>query len=267
MHPTLNIAVKAARKAGQIINRASLDLSRVNVGVKQQNDFVTEIDRAAEASIIETLRETYPKHSILAEETGLSGSEGSEYQWIIDPLDGTTNFIHGFPQYAVSIAMAHKGVLTHAVVYDPNRNELFTASKGSGAYLNDKRIRVSKRLKLDEALIGTGFPYRSFDHVDAYLGIFKELTRRTAGIRRPGAASLDLAYVACGRLDGFWEFGLSPWDMAAGALLITEAGGLIGDLAGEGNYLNSGNLICGTPKVFGQLLQVIAPYRTGSLLE
>ena len=265
MHPTLNIAVKAALRAGKIINRASLDIGQITVGVKQQSDFVTEVDKAAEATIIETLRETYPKHAILAEESGRSGQEDSEYQWIIDPLDGTTNFIHGFPQYAVSIAMAHKGVLTHAVVYDPGRNELFTASKGAGAFVNDKRIRVSKRVRLDEALIGTGFPYRMFDHVDAYMAIFKEMTRRTAGLRRPGAASLDLAYVASGRLDGFWEMGLSPWDMAAGALLISEAGGLVGDLSGEAGYLTTGNIVCGTPKVFAQLLQVIAPHRKGSL--
>jgi myo-inositol-1(or 4)-monophosphatase len=265
MHPTLNIAIKAARRAGQIINRASLDIGQLTVSVKQQNDFVTEIDKAAEAAIIETLREAYPKHAILAEESGRSGDEDSEYQWIIDPLDGTTNFIHGFPQYAVSIAQTHKGVLAHGVIYDPSRNELFTASKGAGAFLNDKRIRVSKRVKLDDALLGTGFPYRMFDHVDAYLAIFKEMTKRTAGIRRPGAASLDLAYVACGRLDGFWEFGLSPWDMAAGALLISEAGGLVGDLAGESDYLATGNIIAGTPKVFSQILQVIAPHRKGGL--
>jgi myo-inositol-1(or 4)-monophosphatase len=265
MHPTLNIAVKAARRAGQIINRASLDLGQLTVSTKQQNDYVTEVDRAAEAAIIEVLRETYPKHAILAEETGHSGPEDSEYQWIIDPLDGTTNFIHGFPQYAVSIGMAHKGVMTHAVVYDPTRNELFTATKGTGAYLNEKRIRVSKRHRLDEALVGTGFPYRMFEHVDAYLDIFKDMTRKTAGVRRPGAASLDLAYVACGRLDGFWEFGLSPWDMAAGSLLISEAGGLVGDLAGEATYLATGNIIAGTPKIFGQILQVIAPHRTAKL--
>jgi myo-inositol-1(or 4)-monophosphatase len=259
----LNFAIKAARKAGQIINRASLDLGQITVSVKQQSDYVTEVDRAAEAAIISVLREAYPSHAILAEESGSSGD--SEYQWIIDPLDGTTNFIHGFPQYAVSIGLAHKGVLTQAVVYDPTRNELFTASKGAGAFLNDKRIRVSKCTKLSESLIGTGFPYRMFDHADAYMAIFKELTRKSAGLRRPGAASLDLAYVACGRLDGFWEFGLSPWDMAAGALLITEAGGLVGGLAGEPDYLAKGNIIAGTPKVFGQLLQVIGPHRTRAL--
>ena len=192
MHPTLNIAIKAARRAGQIINRASLDVDTLKVGVKQQSDFVTDVDRAAENAIIEVLREAYPHHGILAEESGLAGSDSdAEYQWIIDPLDGTTNFIHGFPQYAVSIGLAHKGVMTQAVVYDPNRNELFTASKGGGAFLNDKRIRVSKRHRLDEALIGTGFPYRVFDHVDSYLAIFKDMAQKTAGMRRPGAAALD----------------------------------------------------------------------------
>ena len=257
----LNIAVKAARRAGQIINRASMDVASLKVSTKQQNDFVTEVDKAAEAAIIDILLDAYPKHAILAEETGNAGTEGSEYQWIIDPLDGTTNFIHGFPQYAVSIALAHRSVISHAVVYDPGRNELFTASKGSGAFLNEKRIRVSKRAKLDEALIGTGFPYRSFEHIDTYLAIFKEMTRRAAGVRRPGAASLDLAYVAAGRLDGFWEFGLSPWDIAGGSLLISEAGGLIGDLTGEPGYLASGDVVAGTPKVFAQILQLIAANR------
>jgi myo-inositol-1(or 4)-monophosphatase len=246
MHPTLNIAIKAARRAGQIINRASLDVDKLKVTVKQQSDYVTEVDRAAENAIIEVLREAYPHHGILAEESGLSDSAAdSEYQWIIDPLDGTTNFIHGMPQYAVSIGLAHKGVMTQAVVYDPNRNELFTASKGGGAFLNDKRIRVSKRVRLDEALIGTGFPYRIFDHIDTYLAIFKELAQKTAGMRRPGAAS--------------------PWDIAAGTLLITEAGGLIGDLAGEADYMKTGNLVGGNPKIFGQLIQLIAPHRSAKL--
>ncbi|MDP1651288.1 MAG: inositol monophosphatase family protein [Rhodocyclaceae bacterium] len=264
MHHMLNTAIKAARRAGSVIGRASLDLGQIKVSVKQQNDFVTEVDRAAEATIIETLHEVYPSHGILAEESGNNEAD-SEFQWIIDPLDGTTNFIHGFPQYAVSIALAHKGVLAHAVVFDPNRNELFTASKGAGAFLNDKRIRVSKCAKLDEALLGTGFPYRMFDHVDAYLAIFKEMSRRCVGVRRPGSASLDLAWLAAGRIDGFWEFGLAPWDMAAGALLIQEAGGLVGDLAGESNYLKTGNIVAGTPKVFNQLLQAIQPHRTPSL--
>jgi myo-inositol-1(or 4)-monophosphatase len=266
MHPTLNIAVKAARRAGQVINRASLDIEKLKIDVKRQSDFVTEVDRAAEAAIIEVLREAYPGHGILAEESGLADTAAdSEYQWIIDPLDGTTNFIHGLPQYAVSIGLAHKGQMTQAVVYDPNRNELFTATRGAGAYLNDKRIRVSKRTRLDEALIGTGFPFRMFDHIEAYLAIFRDVARKTAGMRRPGAASLDLAWVACGRLDGFWELGLSPWDMAAGTLLITEAGGLVGDLSGEAGYMQTGNIVGGNPKVFAQLLQLIAPHRTAAL--
>ena len=264
MHPMLTIAVKAARRAGHIISRASLDLSQLTVSTKQQSDYVTEVDKAAEAAILEVIREAYPNHAILAEESGSLGPE-SEYHWIIDPLDGTTNFIHGFPQYAISIGLAHKGVFQQAVVYDTNRNELFTATKGAGAFLNEKRIRVSKRARLAEALIGTGFPYRSFTHIDAYLEIFRDLTQKTSGLRRPGAASLDLAYVAAGRLDGFFEFGLSPWDMAAGALLISEAGGLIGDLRGEAGYLESGNVVAGTPKIFSQLLQVLAPHLNDQL--
>lgn len=260
MHPALNIAVKAARRAGQVINRASNDLDLIKVSTKQPKDFVTEVDKAAEAAIIEILREAYPDYRILAEESGQSaGRDGqdSEYQWIIDPLDGTTNFIHGMPQYAVSIALAKSGIVEQAVVFDPNRNELFTASKGSGAFLNERRIRVSKRLKLQDSLLGTGFPYRTLDQIDTYLAIFKELAQRTAGMRRPGAASLDLAYVACGRYDGFWEFGLAPWDMAAGALLVAEAGGLVSDMRGDGTYLETGNIIAGTPKVFSPLLKLI----------
>jgi len=254
----LNVAVNAARKAGSIINRASLDLDTLKVTTKSTNDFVTEVDQRAEEAVIETLLTAYPGHGILAEESGRThGAKNSEYVWIIDPLDGTTNFIHGFPQYAISIALARKGVVEQAVVFDPNRNELFTASKGAGAFLNDRRIRVSKRLRLADALIGTGFPYRQFSNVDTYLAIFKELTQKTAGLRRPGAASLDLAYVAAGRLDGFWEFGLSPWDMAAGSLLISEAGGLVSDLSGESDYLTTGNIVAGTPKVFPPLMQIV----------
>ena len=263
MHPALNIAIKAARRASQIINRASLDLDILQVSSKKPNDFVTEVDKAAEAVIIETLREAYPSHGILAEESG--ETPGGEYQWIIDPLDGTTNFIHGFPQYAVSIALAKNGNVEQAVVFDPNRNELFTASKGNGAFLNERRIRVSKRIRLNESLIGTGFPYRSFTHVDAYLGLMKELMEKAAGLRRPGAASLDLAYVACGRYDAFFEFGLAPWDMAAGALLISEAGGLVSDLKGEAAYLQTGNIVAGTPKVFAPLLQMLEHYKTADL--
>ena len=260
--------VKAARRASQIINRAAQDIEHLRITPKKyNNDFVTEVDKAAEAAIIEILRQAYPDYGILAEESGLSGASegGKDYQWIIDPLDGTTNFIHGFPQYAVSIAQTKNGVLEHAVVFDPNANELFTASRGSGAFLNDRRIRVSRRTRLNEALIGTGFPFRQFDNVDAYLAMFKELTQKTAGIRRPGAAALDLAYVAAGRLDGFWEMGLSPWDMAAGVLLIQEAGGLVSDLSGEGNHLTTGNVVAGTPKIFGQLLPIIQSYRPANM--
>ncbi|HXF47426.1 MAG TPA: inositol monophosphatase family protein [Burkholderiaceae bacterium] len=258
MHPMLNIAVKAARKAGNIINRASLDLELLQVTSKGRSDFVTEVDHAAEAAIIDTLKAAYPRHAILAEESGASDPQGeAEYVWIIDPLDGTTNFIHGFPQYAVSIALQHRGQLAQAVVYDPTRNELFTASRGRGAFLNDRRIRVSRRTQLREALIGTGFPFRQLDNLDAYLRIFKRVTEESAGIRRAGAAALDLAYVAAGRLDGFWEFGLSPWDMAAGALLIQEAGGFVADFDDTPNFLRTGNIVCGNPKVFAQLLKLV----------
>ena len=256
MHPTLNIAIKAARRAANIINRASLELDLIKVETKSPNDFVTEVDRAAEAAICEVLREAYPAHGILAEESGETGPE-SEYQWIIDPLDGTTNFIHGFPQYAVSIALAKNGVVEQAVVYDVVRNELFTASKGRGAFLNDRRIRVTRRPRLNEALVGTGFPFRQMDNVEAYIGMFRELTQKTAGIRRPGSAALDLAYLAAGRYDAFWELGLAPWDIAAGTLLVTEAGGLISDLAGESDFLATGNLVAGTPKIFTQVLPII----------
>lgn len=259
--------VKAARRASQIINRASQDVEHLKITTKQQSDFVTEVDKAAEAAIIEVLREAYPDYGILAEESGLTPGEGAgnDYQWIIDPLDGTTNFIHGFPQYAISIALAYKGQINQALIYDTLRNEMFTASKGGGAFLNERRIRVSKCLKLENSLIGTGFPFRIFDHIDTYLKVFKELTQRTSGLRRAGSAALDLAYVASGRLDGFWEFGLRPWDIAAGCLLITEAGGLVGDLAGGESYLKTGNLIAGSPKVFSQLLQVIDGHRTAAL--
>jgi len=260
--------VKAARRASQIINRASHDVEHLKITTKQHSDYVTEGDKAAETAIIEVLREAYPDYGILAEESGqtLGIDAGSEYQWIIDPLDGTTNFIHGFPHFAVSIALAHKGQINQAVVYDTLRNEMFTASKGGGAFLNERRIRVTKCLKLEDALLGTGFPFRFFDHVDAYMAIFREFTKRTSGMRRTGSAALDLAYVASGRLDGFWEFGVFPWDIAAGCLLITEAGGLVSDLSGGENYLKSGNLVAGTPKVFSQILQVIDSHRTPSLV-
>ena len=263
MHPMLNTAVKAARRAGSIINRASQNLDLLKVEHKSYNDFVSEVDKAAEAAILEIITDSYPNHAILAEESGTQGD--SEFQWIIDPLDGTTNFLHGFPQYSVSIALAHKGVITQAVVFDPAHNDLFTATRGGGAFLNDRRLRVSKRTRLEDALIGTGFPFRNFDNLDAYLAIFRELVQKTSGIRRPGSAALDLASVAAGRFDGFWEFSLSPWDIAAGTLLITEAGGLVGDLHGEANYLKNGHIVAGAPKIFGQLLQTISPHLTEKL--
>jgi myo-inositol-1(or 4)-monophosphatase len=256
MHPMLNTAVKAARKAGAIINRASLDLDLVRVASKGRNDFVTEVDRAAESAIVELLHKSYPDHAILAEESGASGN--SEYTWIIDPLDGTTNFIHGFPQYAVSIALRHRELITQAVVYDPTRNELFTATRGRGAFLNERRIRVSKRDRLTDCLIGTGFPFRQLEHLDEYVAMFRRMTEQTAGIRRPGAAALDLAYVAAGRFDGFWELGLSAWDMAAGSLLILEAGGLVSNFEGDPNYLQDGRIVCGAPKIFPQLLALVS---------
>ena len=255
MYPMLTTAVKAARRAGSIINRAARDIDALSITRKRHNDFVTEVDKSAEQAIIEVLKRSYPDHAILAEESGSQGA--SEYTWIIDPLDGTTNFIHGFPQYAVSIALRHKSLLTQAVVYDPAKNELFTASRGHGAFLNDRRIRVSKRVHMRDALIGTGFPFRDFTGLDEYISMFREVTSKTAGVRRAGAAALDLAYVAAGRLDGFWETGLSPWDMAAGALLIQEAGGLVADLEGESDYLESGRIVAGSPKIFAQLLQAI----------
>ena len=263
MQPLLNIAVRAARRAGEVIVRSMNRLESLTITSKGRNDFVTEVDRAAEQEIIGSIRRHYPQHAFLAEESGASGE--NETRWIIDPLDGTTNFLHGFQTYCVSIALVHKGTLTHGVIYDPCRNDLYTASRGRGAFLNDKRLRVAKRDKLIDALVGTGFPFRMFEHADAYVGMLKDLMAKTAGIRRPGAAALDLANVAAGRLDGFWEIGLSPWDMAAGCLMILEAGGLVGDIEGNERYLESGNIVAGSPKIFGQLLQAIQPHIDGKL--
>ena len=265
MHPMLNTAVKAARRAGNIIARASRNLEVLSIREKAANDYVSEVDAEAERAVIQTLHQAYPGHAILAEESGASGNSGAEYRWIIDPLDGTTNFLHGFPQYAVSIALEHRGQITQAVIYDPTRNDLFTASKGRGAYLNDTRIRVSKRAHLKGALIGTGFPFRQMSHIDPYMKMLREMMKNTAGVRRAGAATLDLAYVAAGRLDGFWELGLARWDMAAGSLLITEAGGLVGDLEGNEGWMDSGFIVAGAPKVFAETLQLLAPCLTTDL--
>jgi myo-inositol-1(or 4)-monophosphatase len=265
MQPLLNIAVRAARRAGEVITRGMNRVHRLDVRAKGQNDFVTEIDMQAEREIIDIIHKHYPDHAILAEESGGSGE--NEFVWIIDPLDGTTNFMHGFPQFAVSIAVERRGRIEHGVVYDPLRQELFTTSRGEGAQLDGKRIRVSTHVGLDRSLIGTGFPYRTNLHwIDNYMGMFKAVTQATAGIRRPGAAALDLAYVAAGRLDAFWELGLSPWDTAAGTLLITEAGGMVGTLTG-GEYKQGGHILAGTPKVYAPLAELLAPFVPSSLQE
>ncbi len=263
MHPMLNIAVKAARRAGNLIHRAAENLDHLTVTKKSHADYVSEVDRAAERIIIEALLQAYPSHAILAEESGAQGE--SEYLWIIDPLDGTTNFLHGFPQYAVSIALQHNGILTQAVIYDPTKNDLFTATRGRGAYLNDKRLRVSKRKDMIDSLIGTGFPYTRFEHMDAYIAILQELMQKSSGLRRPGSAALDLAWTAAGRYDGFFETALKPWDIAAGCLLITEAGGMVSDLQGSDTFLKSGHICAGNPEIHAQLLQIIAPHLTPGL--
>jgi len=260
MHPMLNIAVKAARRAGGIISRASQNLDVLTIKHKSLNDLVSEVDRASEEAIIDVIKSAYPEHAILAEESGASGD--SEYVWIIDPLDGTTNFLHGFPQYCVSIGLLHKGVPTQGVIFDPTRNDLYTASRGRGAFLNDRRLRVSRRDKLIDGLIGTGFPFRMFEYLDAYNAMLKDMMTKCAGVRRPGSAALDLAAVAAGHFDGFWEIGLSPWDMAAGVLMITESGGLVGDFEGNDKFMERGQIVAGNPKIFSQILHVLQPHLT-----
>lgn len=239
-------------------------LDRLTIAEKSENEFVSEADQVAEETILNIIRRAYPDHAILAEETGEIG-EG-DYQWIIDPLDGTTNYLHGFPQFAVSIALRHRGKLMCGVVNDPLRDELFIAEQGRGAYLNDRRIRASARSNLTGALLGTGIPYRDRRFIDAYLGMLKALVVDTAGIRRPGSAALDLAYVAAGRIDGFWELGLAPWDFAAGALLIREAGGVVSDLRGGETHFETGNLIAGGLRVHKQLLRRIRPFLSDRLV-
>jgi len=257
----LNVAIKAARAAGAIINRAALDVEAVRISQKQVNDFVTEVDHASEAAIIDTLLTAYPDHGILAEESGSQhGNPNADHIWIIDPLDGTTNFIHGFPVYCVSIALQVRGRIEQAVVYDPTRNDLFTATRGRGAFVNDRRIRVSKRTQLKECLISTGFPFRPGDNFNHYLLMMGDVMQKTAGLRRPGAAALDLAYVAAGFTDAFFETGLSPWDVAAGSLLVTEAGGLVGNFTGESDFLEQRECLAGNPRVYGQLVPILHKY-------
>lgn len=264
MHPMLTNAVKAARQAGDIINFASRDLGQLKIQTKTFNDFVSEVDKAAEQAIIDTLKAAYPDHGFLGEESGDTNKD-AENIWIIDPLDGTTNFLHSFPYYCVSIALQQKGVLTQAVIYDPVRNDLFTATKGRGAFLNDKRIRVGSRIKLQESLIATGFPFRDFSYLDTYMDMLKDMIKKTSGIRRPGSAALDLAYVAAGFSDGFFELNLSTWDIAAGGLIVQEAGGIVGDFEGNESWLKTGNIVAANPKIFGQLLQVLAPHLTTAI--
>ena len=262
LHPMLNVAIKAARAAGTIINRAALDIESVRVTAKQTNDFVTEVDHAAEQAIISTLLEAYPEHGIWAEESGRKEGTGTgrKHLWIIDPLDGTTNFIHGFPVYCVSIALMYDGKIEQAVVYDPTRNDLFCATKGRGAYLNDRRLRVAKRTMLRDCLISTGFPFRPGDQFQTYMQMLQDVMPKCAGIRRPGAAALDLAYVAAGFSDGFFETGLSPWDVAAGSLLVTEAGGLIGNFTGEANFLEQKECMAANPRIYGQMVGLLGKY-------
>ena len=260
MHPMLNTAITAARQAGNIITRSADRIETLTIKNKGQNDFVSEIDQQAEQAIIKIIRKAYPSHGFLAEESG--NSAGDDYVWIIDPLDGTTNFLHGFPQFAVSIALKYKNRLEQAVIYDPIRQELFTASRGVNAQLNGRRIRVTKAKSLANTLIGTGFPYNNMEHLSEYMDILKSIIPETAGVRRAGAASLDLAYVAAGRLDGFWEYGLKPWDLAAGTLLIQEAGGIVSDFDGGTDFFESGNVVAGNAKVLKSLLQTIKRHQS-----
>ncbi len=262
MHPLLNVGLSAARKAGQYIANASKRLDLVKIQTKSGNDFVTNVDKTAERDIIQVIHKAYPDHAILSEETGRIDNQQSDYCWIIDPLDGTTNFIHGFPQFAVSIACQFKGKLEHAIVFDPIRCEEFTASRGKGAQLNGSRIRISNRPNLQEALLGTGFPFKpeQHHHLDAYLKTFRQFALESAGIRRAGSAALDLAYLAAGRIDGFWEIGLNEWDIAAGILLITESGGLVSDFQGGHDYLSSGNIVSANAKILKAMLKIIHPH-------
>jgi myo-inositol-1(or 4)-monophosphatase len=258
MHPLLNIAVGAARRAGEVILRSLDRVGALTVSEKSRNDFVSEVDRAAEQVLIATIRKAYPAHGFLAEESG--SAPGDEYTWVIDPLDGTTNFLHGFPQFAVSVACRHRGRAEVGVVLDPTRGELFTAERGAGTQLDGRRLRVSQRPGLEGALVGTGFPFRENRRwLKPYMAMLERIMEATAGVRRPGAASLDLAYVAAGRLDAFWEVGLAPWDTAAGNLLITEAGGMVGNLAGV-EYRDGGHLLAGSPRVYAALIELLAPH-------
>ena len=257
MHPMLNTAIRAARQSGRIILMHYGRLDRLEVTAKGRNDFVSQADTEAEEAALEVLTTAYPEHGVLAEESGRQ--EGGDYTWVVDPLDGTTNFLHGFPQFSVSIAVLRGQTIEHGVVYDPLRNELFTSSRGQGAQLNERRIRVSSINRLEQCLLGTGFPFSELDKFDRWMKTFRKLTMKSSGVRRAGSAALDLAYVAAGRLDGFWEFGLQPWDCAAGALLIREAGGLVADMDGGQDFLESGNVVAGNARIFDELMKTLVP--------
>ncbi|MGB5331041.1 MAG: inositol monophosphatase family protein [Woeseiaceae bacterium] len=259
MHALLNVAVMAARRAGGTLIRNLVKLEKLKVEEKGHNEYVSEADRAAERAVIDVILKHYPDHAILAEESGAQGNEDADTVWIIDPLDGTTNYLHRFPVFAVSIGVQVNGRMEHAVVYDPLRQELFTATRGNGAQLDEHKIRVSGQKELERALVGTGFPYRQAEsELEPYLRMLGKVVRNTSGVRRPGAAALDLCYVAAGRLDAFWETGLAPWDMAAGSLIIREAGGIVSALDGGENYLDTGHILCGTPKIYKDLAKLCA---------
>jgi myo-inositol-1(or 4)-monophosphatase len=259
MEPIVTIAVRAARAAGNLLKRSQQNLDQVHWSAKGRNDFVSEADRAAELLIVETVRQSYPAHAILAEESGHTGDENADVEWIVDPLDGTTNFIHGIPHFAVSIGVKVRGKIEHAVVYDPMRDELFTASRGMGAEVNNMRVRVGKHQEIQDCLLATGFPFRNHALLPIWQQTFDALFESCSDVRRAGSAALDLAYVAAGRLDGFWEFGLSPWDTAAGGLLVKEAGGIIEDIQGKPDFLTTGNILAANPKVFKAMLQKLQP--------
>lgn len=265
MHPMLNIAVRASRAAGNVISRAFEQHDKIEVELKGTNDVVTNIDLAAEQVIIDTIRKSYPKHTIISEECGVLKGEDDDYQWIIDPLDGTTNFIKGIPHFSVSIALKVKGKLDQAVIYDPMRGEVFTASRGKGAQLNGFRIRVKQPKELKGTVLATGFPFKKKQHTDAYFAMFKSLFLKTSDMRRAGSAALDLAYVAAGRVDGFFEIGLMPWDTAAGELLVIEAGGMVTDFTGGHNHVNSGNIVASSTRILKEILKDIRPHLGESL--
>ncbi|MDA0680587.1 MAG: inositol monophosphatase family protein [Proteobacteria bacterium] len=258
MHAMLNVAVMAARRGGDTLIRNMNKLEKLNVEQKGRNDFVSDADYAAEKAVIETILKHYPDHAILAEESGQTGE--SDYVWIIDPLDGTTNYLHRFPVYCVSVALAHNGRLEHGAVYDPLRQEFFTATRGQGAQLEGHKIRVSGRIDLERALIGTGFPYRdSNEAFEPYMNMLVSAMKNTTGIRRAGSAALDLCYVAAGRLDAYWETGLKPWDLAAGTLIVREAGGIVSGLDGSEEFMDNGHVLCGSPKIYAALAKLFGP--------